>query len=249
MHPLARIVLVHGFTQTGGSWSEVAADLARDHAVLSPDAPSHGSLATAPAADLPSAARAVSALGGVATYAGYSMGGRICLQLALDLPDLVERLVLVSAAAGIEDPGERAARRASDELLARRLDAVDAGGAGLGLDAFLDEWLAGPLFAHLSAEQSGRDARRANTTGGLAASLRTIGTGSMAPLWGRLSDLAMPVLLVAGALDTRFVAAAEQMAARIPAATLEVVPGAGHAVPFERPGAFAGLVRRFVATT
>ena len=55
-------------------------------------------------------------------------------------PTLVDGLVLVGATAGIDDAAERAARRAADEALADRLERD-------GVDAFLDEWLASPLFA------------------------------------------------------------------------------------------------------
>ena len=71
------------------------------------------------------------------------MGGRCACTLALAHPDAVERLVLIGATAGIDDPVERAARRAADEALADHLDRRSAS------PPFLDEWLAQPLFAGL----------------------------------------------------------------------------------------------------
>ena len=76
-----------------------------------------------------------------------------------------------------------------------------------------------PLFATLPDPEL--DDRRRNTAAGLAASLRLAGTGAQEPLWDRLRELAMPVLLVAGSLDAKFVGVAERMAAAIPDATLE----------------------------
>ena len=55
-----------------------------------------------------------------AAWLGYSMGGRYALHVALRHPELVRRLVLVSATGGIDDPAERAARREGDEALADR---------------------------------------------------------------------------------------------------------------------------------
>jgi 2-succinyl-6-hydroxy-2,4-cyclohexadiene-1-carboxylate synthase len=153
----------------------------------------------------------------------------------------VERLVLVGASPGIADPAERAERRRADEALAERIEAI-------GVEAFAEEWGAQPLFA-------GQDPRVAaaahadrlrNTAGGLAAALRGLGTGVMEPLWDRLGELAMPVLLVAGALDTRFVAIAERMARLIPASSLEVVADAGHSVHLERPDAFTDALERWL---
>ena len=43
--------------------------------------------------------------------------------------------------------------------------------------------------------------------GGLAASRRLAGTGAQEPLWYRLAELEMPVLLVAGERDEKFAAA------------------------------------------
>jgi pimeloyl-ACP methyl ester carboxylesterase len=107
-----RLVLVHGFTQTGRSCSAVADDLARDHEVVLVDAPGHGGSSQA-CGDLPSSAHALGEAGGDAVYVGYSMGGRLCLQLALDEPQRVLGLVRLGARAGIVDDGERAARLAA----------------------------------------------------------------------------------------------------------------------------------------
>src|SRR5690606_10540568 len=145
------------------------------------DAPGHGASGAARLA-WPDAVDALAATGGRGTWIGYSMGGRLALGVALAHPQLVERLVLVGASPGIADPGERAARRAGDEALARHLLAV-------GLDAFLDEWLAQPLFAGLTADEAQRSARRTNTADGLAAALRDLGTGTQPDLWPALDDL------------------------------------------------------------
>ncbi len=54
--------------------------------------------------------------------AGYSMGGRLALYLALRHPDRCAGLFLESASPGLEDAGERAARRAADGEMATRLE-------------------------------------------------------------------------------------------------------------------------------
>jgi 2-succinyl-6-hydroxy-2,4-cyclohexadiene-1-carboxylate synthase len=232
-----RIVLVHGFTQTAASWAPITARLP-GHEVLAVDAPGHGGSAP-PAGGMGEAAAALGATGGRAVYAGYSMGGRLCLRLAVDRPDLVERLVLIGASPGLADPAERAARVAADEALAERLERD-------GVAAFLDDWLAQPLFATLPAGAAGRAERLANRADGLATALRRLGTGAQEPLHDRLAGLGMPVLLIAGALDTKFAALAGRMAAAIgPAARVELVEGAGHAVHLERPDAVAALISGF----
>lgn len=229
-----RLVLVHGFSQNRDCWGRFGELLAIDHQTLLVDAPGHGESAH-DAADLVEAGDLIGEVGGCGTYVGYSMGGRMVLHTALSRPDLVERLVLIGATAGIADLGERAARRRLDEQRAGQL-------LEQGLAAFLDDWLALPLFSGLTDEQHQRAARLRNRPGGLASSLRRCGTGAQEPLWDRLGELSMPVALVVGERDERFRAIAEAMADRMPRADVEVVAGAGHAAHLEAPEAAARLV-------
>ena len=240
-----RVVLVHGFTQSAASWARLAGELAANHEVLAVDLPGHGrSFVPGPGWDLSRSARALGESAGRGAYVGYSLGARTCLHLALEAPALVERLVVVGAHPGIVDPDERAARRRADES---RAAALEAGGDD-AVDRFLDEWLAGPLFAHLSAEQADRPARGGNTAAGLAASLRSDGAGAQEPLWERLGELEMPVLVVAGARDDKFVPIARATAEAIgPNASLLLMADAGHAACFEQPVAFAAALRAFLA--
>jgi 2-succinyl-6-hydroxy-2,4-cyclohexadiene-1-carboxylate synthase len=242
-----RVVLVHGFAQTGRCFGPLPDALESvGFSVVAPDLPGHGDSGV-PAGDL--AATAGYLLEGragsrPATYLGYSFGGRVCLRLAVDRPEAVRRLVLVSATAGIEDDAERAARREADERLAAE---VEEG----GLDAFLDRWLALPLFAGLSEAAQYRDERRRNTARGLAGSLRRAGTGAQEPLWDRLGSLCgLPVLVVTGARDRKFTALGDRLAAAIgPSARRLQVADAGHTVHLERPEAFlAGLLPWLAAT-
>lgn len=234
-----RLVLVHGFTQTARCWGPLAAGLAADHEVVRVDAPGHGGSAGL-RADLRGTADLLAELG-PATFLGYSMGGRMCLETALCHPEAVEALVLVSATAGIDDEDERAARRASDEALAQRIEAE-------GVDAFLEDWLALPLFAGLPPEAQCLDERRTNTSAGLAGSLRLAGTGTQTPSWDRLGALTMPVLVVAGAADAKFTALAHRVADAIgDNATLVVVPDAGHTTHLEAPNAFVSTLRPWLA--
>jgi 2-succinyl-6-hydroxy-2,4-cyclohexadiene-1-carboxylate synthase len=237
-----RVVLVHGFTQTGASWRRIADALRSDgHDVVTPDLPGHGGRAPA---DLRQTADALARECRDATWVGYSMGGRACLHVALEHPSVVHRLILLGATAGIDDDAERNARRHRDELLATRLEA-------LGVDRFLDEWLAQPMFEHVPADADGIADRRTNTVDGLAGALRLAGTGAQEPLWERLPELGVlgiPTLVLAGELDGRFKVLARRLADAIgPTAQVEWVPGAGHAAHLERPDGFLTIVRRFLA--
>jgi 2-succinyl-6-hydroxy-2,4-cyclohexadiene-1-carboxylate synthase len=241
-----RLVLVHGFTQTSRCWSPFDALLDARFEQYALDAPGHGT-ASALALDLPAAASYLALEGGDGIYVGYSMGGRMSLRLALDHPAWAQGLVLISASPGIADAAARRERVQRDEALADRIEQI-------GVAAFVDEWLAQPLFAHLPPANAHRAERLRNTANGLASSLRLAGTGAREPLWDRLGELAVPVLVIAGALDEKYVAIGQQMAAAIGAnATFAEVATAGHSAHLESPTATARLVNdwleSFDATT
>ena len=229
----ADLLLLHGFTQTGASWDGVVRELAGRYRALAPDLGAgawEGELdrleALAPARTF--------------TLAGYSMGGRIALHSALTLgPETVTRLVLIGASPGLADPAERAARRAADDALAARIET-------LTIEAFAAEWGAQPLVADQPARvaAAANADRLRNTPFGLASALRGLGTGVMEPLWERLPQLAIPVTLVVGERDEKFLAFAEAMQARLPNARLVVVPRAGHAVQLENPAAVAEAIHQ-----
>ena len=96
-------MLVHGFTQTGRSWGPLLDRLGARSPVVVPDAPGHG-LSSSVKADLWRTADLLArTVDGAAAWAGYSMGGRMALHVALAHPEKVDRLVLISTTAGIED--------------------------------------------------------------------------------------------------------------------------------------------------
>ena len=229
------IGLLHGFAQNAACWGDLADRLAEDRPVIAVDLGGHGAHPK-PAGDLWQTAEEACAAIGPGTYIGYSLGGRVALHAALSHPELVQRLVLISATPGIENAEERADRRRSDAELAERIEFV-------GVDDFVEDWLANPLFAGVPYHARFIDQRRLNTAEGLASSLRLAGTGSQEPLWDRLAEIRVPTLIVAGALDLKFADIAREMSRRIGAhTTLAVMGSAGHSVHLEQPTAFGDLL-------
>ena len=233
------VVLLHGFTQTGLSWTPVTDALGPDLDLVAPDAPGHGRSATRRLDLADYATRLASSLPR-SVYVGYSMGGRTALHVALQHPDRVSGLVLIGATPGIENPDERLARQATDEALARHVLETP-------LEDFLVEWLSQSLFTTLPREAWNLEDRRRNDPEGLAASLRLAGTGTQESLWPRLSEIACPVVVVTGELDSKFTAIARRM---VTSCTTHVehivVPGCGHAAHLERPTTVAAIVDSFV---
>lgn len=248
------LVVLHGFTGSVEAMAPAARAQAGARPVWAVDLVGHGRSESpeSPAAYAMQACvdQVVEALHlagvGRAHWLGYSMGGRTALTAAVRHPAAVERLVLVGASPGIEDGADRAQRVRDDEALAERLLAG-------GLEAFVDAWMALPLFAsqrrlgpaalaEARAQRLGGDAR------GWAGSLRGMGTGAMPPLHAQLEKVDAPTLLVVGEEDAKFRALAEGLAPRLRTAEIAVIPAAGHAPHLESPATFAAIVRRFLGS-
>lgn len=237
-----RVACLHGFTQTHHHWHRVAFAVAervgRTTLVL-PDLPGHG-LSSNDERDIDATAETLAHAIGPATYVGYSMGGRVALHTALLDRSPVERLVLIGATPGIVDDGERAERRRLDDERADHVERV-------GVDSFLHEWLAAPLFATLPPDPDGLAHRRHNTAAGLAHSLRTAGTGVQRSRWDELGRITVPVLVIAGELDTKFTDIGRRMTEALPDATFVSIEGAGHAAHTERPDQVAEVIADWIS--
>src|SRR5271166_6873482 len=97
------LLLIHGMAGTCENWRAVIEPLAREHTVLAPDLPGHGSSAPG-GGDYSLGALAAGlrdllvALGhDRATLVGHSLGGGIAMQFAYQFPEITERLVLISS--------------------------------------------------------------------------------------------------------------------------------------------------------
>lgn len=241
------VLALHGFGGSGASWDDVAREAGDALRIVAPDLRGHGAAAgrrpvdlDGVLADLGPLLREVAgaAPGGRATVAGYSLGGRIGLHLALAHPDLVERMVLVSSTSGIEDEAERAARRAADE---ERASAIERD----GLEAFADGWARLPLWDGdpPDARAAQRAALAAGDPAGLAAALRGLGAGAVPAVGPRLAALAAPLTVVVGGRDLRYRAIGTRLLglAAQPAGEV-VVPDAGHGLLREAPAAVAAAL-------
>ena len=174
---------------------------------------------------------------------GYSMGGRVALTAACRHPGMIRSLSLIGASAGLADPAERAARAAADDELAALIEN--------DLGAFVDRWMANPLFAtqaRLGDEflAQARAQRLRNSPRHLAMSLREASTGRMTPLNDQLHRCTMPVGLIVGADDPKFLAIAEDLVTRLPDAEIHVIADAGHAAHLEQPAAVAAAIHHTI---
>lgn len=221
-----RVVTIPGFSLNGSSWERVTAMLPQEWDMVELDVPDEGNMRDT--------VDALAAAGGSGVYAGYSMGGRLALMAAIEHPEVVRGLVAVSATPGIADDGARAERMRTDRELADWIESHST-------DAFLERWLAMPMFSHLPRDEAER--HRLDDPSVIAGQLRRLGQGMQESLWHRLAEIHVPVRFVVGADDVGYAAIARDAADAIGKhAQVVVIPDAGHALLVETPERVAAVV-------
>lgn len=245
------VVLLHGFTGSTKSWSRLIQAFKNEFQTIAIDLPGHGETKVSSGENysMEQTCESIKAILDQleikkAAFIGYSMGGRTALAFANMYPDRVSSLVLESASPGLKTAEERIARQQRDEELATFIEHE-------GIERFTERWEQVPLFAsqkHLSAEkrQEIRKGRRKNTKEGLAASLRYMGTGSQPSYWENLKTLSVPVLLLTGEWDEKFISIANEMEKLLPDVVHQNILQAGHAIQVEQPEKFDTMVREFL---
>ena len=241
------VVLLHGLLTSGRSWHRLVPSLTRTRRVIVPDLRGHGQSVASPwDATLDELVDDMLAVLDAlrvdrAALVGLSLGGLVCLQAALRVPERVDALGLVATPASAETP-ESAARRFGTLEAMGRIGArpVLRGMAGwmFGrstrrhhpeiVDAWLDEWAAADPAAVC------RTAR---------AALRR---SDVRP-W--LDCVRAPTLIVVGSEDAVLPREeGESLARGIPGAALNELEHAGHLMPLERPAALGGVLGRWLRT-
>jgi pimeloyl-ACP methyl ester carboxylesterase len=228
------ILLSHGYGSTSQMWQGQVEPLSRDHKLVIWDMRGHGqsdypqdqSLYSeeATVADMAALLDAVGAK--TAIVGGLSLGGYMSLAFHRVYPERVEALLIIDTGPGFRKDEARNAWNQNALRTAQRWEEQ-----GLGpLQALTPERR---IATHRSAE-------------GLAQAARGMLTQRDAAVMDSLPTIKVPSLIVVGADDTGFLAAADYMAAKIAGAEKVVIPEAGHAANIDQPEAFNVAVMDFL---
>ena len=245
------LVLLHGWAMHSGVWLPLLPRLTEHHRVHCVDLPGHGY--SAPVAPYAIAALADAVAGAIAalpdlahgspTVLGWSLGGTIALEWARTRPGSVRALVLT----------------ASTACFVRRPDWPHAM-APTTLAQFSDEFavsyrrtLLRFLTLQVQGSEHGRGAlaqlrshlfdRGEPDPAILRAALGLLATTDMRTVVGAI---ATPTLVIGGERDTLVPSdALRWLAAVLPRARLEIIPGAAHAPFLSHPDAFVAALERF----
>jgi pimeloyl-ACP methyl ester carboxylesterase len=238
------LLLIHGVGARLDNWDGVVAALGDRFTTICYDLRGHGESSKAPgpysiellAAD----ALAVLDHLGLARghVAGHSLGGLVAQRLAIDAPERVERLALLSTAGGRSEEERR--------RVLERLALVEHDIPGEHFRRSIGRWFSDE-FQRSNAELIERYAARnmANDPHCYAAAYRVLATTDLV---AELHRIRAPTLIVTGEGDVGSTPRmAQLMHERIPGSRLHVLPGLRHSILVEAPDRVAGLLEGFFA--
>ena len=242
----APLVLIHGLADDHRAWRRAIPDLMLRHRVILYDLRGHGETSLGePDGSLSQLGEdLVALLNGLdierPDVAGFSLGGTIALRLAIDHPHRVNRLALVATSSRVG--------RAASDWYRERVAMVER------KDPRLRETLDGDtadVYAQAPGElEEGLLIRRQSTADprGYANACAAMAALNATPLDPVLSKIQAPTLIVASTLDQHCPPkAAEIIAAGIAGSRLEIIPGAGHAIPVEKAHELTTAIGYFLA--
>lgn len=245
------IFFLHGFTGSSTDWNEIIENLPSGFNYTAIDLLGHGKSDSPEEVEHYTSEKIIYQLHHIiknitrkkVILVGYSMGGRTALNYAIQHQDNLNGLILESATPGIEDNLVREERIKKDEELAQLI-------FNNPIEKFVEYWMNLEIFntQRRFSDRKLEEIKKKkwmNKRIGLANSLIGFGTGSMSSLWKEISTLKIPVLLISGELDTKFIDINKRMSELIPNSELINVKNAGHNVHLEEPNVFCHLLKSF----
>jgi pimeloyl-ACP methyl ester carboxylesterase len=240
------LILVHGLGDDHRAWRRALPYLALRHRLVLYDLRGHGQTSLgAPDSSLRQLGEDLIALMDAvgieaADVAGFSLGGTIAMRAGIDHPDRVRHLVLVATSSRVG--------RSAAEWYRQRVEMVDRGDPHLRQTLDRDT---ADVYAQSPGEvDEGLLIRRQSTADprGYGNACAAMAGLNAAPLDPELPAIKAPTLIVASDGDQHCpVKAAEIIGSGIAGSRLEVITGAGHPIPVEKPRELADLINSFLA--
>lgn len=246
------VLFLHGFMGCASDWNPVMDQLSAQYYCLAVDLPGHGRSVLPAIPENQIITYLTNSIEDFlidheipeAVLAGYSMGGRLAIEMLRQKPERINALILESASPGITDINERSARLKADITLADRLEMED-------FKQFLNEWYKQPVFASLQNHADLNqliDKRAENDPVQLAKILRGFSVARQESSWPQMVDPAFPCLYMAGERDKKYTDLARKLATASAKLKVAIIPDAGHNIHFEQPDKYLSTVRSFLET-
>lgn len=236
---LPPLILLHGWMGSGVDFNPVIELLRSRFYCIAIDLPGHGKTEVTgsdPGYDFVNTADGIVRLLAslhidCCTIAGYSFGGRLALYLALTFPDRFNSVILESTSPGLATSSERTHRISNDDRIIDRLETID-------FPTFINDWYRQPLFFGITEHPDFPiliERRLRNRPTNLAKSLQYAGLGRQPYLGGRFQTFDLPILLIVGEHDAKFLAIAQNITQTCPSSRIDIISNCSHNVHFQQP--------------
>lgn len=243
------LLLLHGFMGSSNDFQDVMTLLSEKFCCLAVDLPGHGKTKILGGQECYRMENTAQALINLLAALkinqcflfGYSMGGRLALYLALQFPQYFAKVILESASPGLKTAAARLDRIKHDAELAAEIESNDFGD-------FLNKWYQQPIFNSIKIHPKFNDLlerRLQNNPLEIAKSLRYMSIGCQPCLWQHLVSNQLPLLLLVGEFDQKFININQEIANCCPLAHLEIIKNSSHNVHFEQPNLWFKYVENF----
>jgi 2-succinyl-6-hydroxy-2,4-cyclohexadiene-1-carboxylate synthase len=243
---LPSLLLIHGFMGSSKDFCLAVSTLTKYFHCICIDLPGHGET---PITDdhFVSIAEQILAIAPENCYLlGYSLGGRLAMYLALHYPDRWQKVILESASFGLPTAEMRQERQRQDSAIARKLRQPD-----LDFTAFIQNWYQQAVFTGISKHPDFLEliaSRSNNNPLALARSLETMGLGQQPYLGELLKTNKIPLLILVGQQDTKFIEIGQQIANLCPKTELRIVSNCSHNIHFQRLDLWLKIVQEWILT-
>lgn len=245
---LPYLILLHGFMGTGLNFSHLIEPLSTFCNPITIDLLGHGQSDTCTDPYLYTTGKQVFHIQSILNRLqirnlhlyGYSMGGRLALQLLHHYPDFFKSAIIESSHCGLKNESDRLERRNNDEILAGEMEQ--------NFESFLNKWTQLPLFDSTPEffKESYKKVMLTQDSNSMAASLRGFGAGEMPFICTHLKEIKTPIHLIAGELDPKYHLLMQQISAMNLYFTFECIPNAGHRVHTDQPDLLIESIHKFL---
>jgi 3-oxoadipate enol-lactonase len=236
------LVLLHSLLSDRASFDAIVPELSKSFRVIVPELPGFGRSQAvtgglAAVADRMAEAVREAAAGEEATVLGNGYGGFVALQMAIRHPGIATRLILADSGAAFSEPGRAAFRNMAAASQAKGLSAITE---------VAMRRLFAPEFQtrHPDLMQGRREAFLRTDPEVFRAACDALATLDLRP---ELAKVKVPVLVLVGEHDEATPPAmSHELAAGLPQAHLEIIPGCAHVPQLQAPAIFLEMLGDFL---
>jgi 2-succinyl-6-hydroxy-2,4-cyclohexadiene-1-carboxylate synthase len=229
---LPNLLLLHGFMGSSTDFSPAITTLSKHFHCICVDLPGHGHTQIDNHNFVSTANQILAIAPNQCHLLGYSLGGRLALYLALNHPDRWQKVILESTSFGLATPQARTQRQQQDAAIIGKLRQPE-----LDFTAFIQNWYQQTVFTGIPQHPNFPEliaSRLQNHPLALARSLETMGLGQQPYLGELLPTNQIPLLLLAGEQDLKFVAIGQQITQLCPQAAMVILPNCSHNTHFQQ---------------